>query len=271
MLAQIKMKNKSLKFKVVIFSNIFLLYYVVFCNFTVSALIDGNYQSYSITQINSNTNSDTTTDSTSSSSSGTTNGENISKSKVADSSSSKTRTKIGSSLTSDFVASSETNSSNSGTNNASFMYQNGSNIASNTENSANDVKPKAEQKKATESIEKTNSESQEKSEKVGSTEQTTEEKKEEKKQTPEDLPPVESNEIDFPEVIAATNSEESEPTNYFAGIIAWVCILIGVAIVIFVMLKGKSNADVPIQNISGNKKRRKGKHLLPDDYYRDRY
>lgn len=95
---------------------------------------------------------------------------------------------------------------------------------------------------------------------------------EEKSQTPEDLPKIESSEIDFPEVVAPTATEKNESTNYFAGIIAWVCILVGVAIVIFVMIKGKSNADVPIQNISGHKKRRKKvRHLLPDDFYRDKF
>ena len=83
---------------------------------------------------------------------------------------------------------------------------------------------------------------------------------------------MESEEIAFPEVVASANAEESNSPNYFAGIIAWVCILIGIAIVIFVMVKGRSAADVPIQNLSsGKKRRRKGKHLLPNDYYRDRF
>ncbi len=96
--------------------------------------------------------------------------------------------------------------------------------------------------------------------------------KEEKSKAPEDLPKVESSEIDFPEVVAPSSTEKTESINYLAGIIAWLCILLGAAIVIFVMVKGKSNADVPIQKISGHKKRRKkGRHLLPDDFYRDKF
>ena len=115
------------------------------------------------------------------------------------------------------------------------------------------------------------------SENVASNETTSQVKQEdknldEKAQKPEDLPPAEDSEMEFPEVVSAENAEKNGSNNLFAGIIAWGCILIGVAIVIFVMINGKSNEDVPIQAITGTKKRkRKGKHLLPNDYYRDKF
>ena len=143
-----------------------------------------------------------------------------------------------------------------------------------TKNKSTPVKPETSA-----NSEQANNEQAKESQNVASSKPTEETKKEEKipedetkKQTPEDLPAVESEEIAFPEVVASANAEDSNSPNYFAGIIAWVCILIGIAIVIFVMLKGRSAADVPIQNLSsGKKRRRKGKHLLPNDYYRDRF
>ena len=102
---------------------------------------------------------------------------------------------------------------------------------------------------------------------------TTAEKKEEKPQAPEDLPKVDSSEMDFPEVSApSTTQEKSNSINYWAGLIGWACLLIGVAIIIFVMLKGRSNPEMPVQKVHGSKKRRhKKKHLLSDDYYWDKF
>ena len=83
------------------------------------------------------------------------------------------------------------------------------------------------------------------------------------------MPKVDSSEMDFPEVSApSTTQEKSNSINYWAGLIGWACLLIGVAIIIFVMLKGRSNPEMPVQKVHGSKKRRhKKKHLLSDDYY----
>ena len=102
---------------------------------------------------------------------------------------------------------------------------------------------------------------------------TTAEKKEEKPQPPEDLPKVDSSEMDFPEVAApSATQEQAGSLNYWAGLIGWACLLVGVAIIIFVMLKGRSNPEMPVQKVHGSKKRRhKKKHLLSDDYYWDKF
>lgn len=119
---------------------------------------------------------------------------------------------------------------------------------------------------------KTESEAEKPSEEVAST-KTTAEKKEEKSQVPEDLPKVDSSEMDFPEVAApSTAQEQANSINYWAGLIGWACLLIGVAIIIFVMLKGRSNPEMPVQKVHGSKRRKhKKKHLLSDDYYRDKF
>ena len=119
---------------------------------------------------------------------------------------------------------------------------------------------------------KTESEAEKPSEEVASTKTTTE-KKEEKSQVPDDLPKVDSSEMDFPEVAApSTAQEQANSINYWAGLIGWTCLLIGVAIIIFVMLKGRSNLEMPVQKVHGSKRRRhKKKHLLSDDYYRDKF
>ncbi len=116
------------------------------------------------------------------------------------------------------------------------------------------------------------SEGEKSSAEVAST-KTTAEKKEEKPQAPEDLPKVDSSEMDFPEVAApSTTQEQTGSINYWAGLIGWACLLIGVAIIIFVMLKGRSNPEMPVQKVHGSKKRRhKKKHLLSDDYYWDKF
>ncbi len=119
---------------------------------------------------------------------------------------------------------------------------------------------------------KAEAEGEKSSAEVASTKTTTE-KAEEKPQPPEDLPKVDSSELDFPEVAApSTTQEQTGSINYWAGLIAWACLLIGVAIIIFVMLKGRSNPEMPVQKVHGSKKRRhKKKHLLSDDYYWDRF
>lgn len=119
---------------------------------------------------------------------------------------------------------------------------------------------------------KVETEGEKSSTEVAST-KTTAEKKEEKQQTPEDLPKVDSSEMDFPEVAApSATQEQAGSLNYWAGLIGWACLLVGVAIIIFVMLKGRNNPEMPVQKVHGSKKRRhKKKHLLSDDYYWDKF
>lgn len=98
------------------------------------------------------------------------------------------------------------------------------------------------------------------------------ESQEEKPQTPEDLPQVDSSELDFPEVTAPNASEPTNSLNYWAGLIGWGCLLIGVVIIIFVMLKGRYNSEMPVQIVSRTKKRkRKNEPLLSKEYYKERF
>ena len=97
----------------------------------------------------------------------------------------------------------------------------------------------------------------------------TEEKKTETSQPPEDLPKVDSSELDFPEVtVPSATQKQANPINYWTGLIGWACLLIGVVLIIFVMLKGQSTSEMPVQKVHGsNRRSRKKKHLLSDDHY----
>lgn len=182
-------------------------------------------------------------------------------------------------------ANSSNNNSNTkssvGSQKPSYSKQISSNNATKTNasqnNEENDQRTSQQKEPTSQQQTAKNNNETELSENVASNETTSQVKQEdknldEKTQKPEDLPPAEDSEMEFPEVVSAKNAEKNGSNNLFAGIIAWGCILIGVAIVIFVMINGKSNEDVPIQAITGTKKRkRKGKHLLPNDYYRDKF
>ena len=182
-------------------------------------------------------------------------------------------------------ANSSNNNSNTkssvGSQKPSYSKQISSNNATKTNasqnNEENDQRTSQQKEPTSQQQTAKNNNETELSENVASNETTSQVKQEdknldEKTQKPEDLPPAEDSDMEFPEVVSAENAEKNGSNNLFAGIIAWGCILIGVAIVIFVMINGKSNEDVPIQAITGTKKRkRKGKHLLPNDYYRDKF
>lgn len=90
--------------------------------------------------------------------------------------------------------------------------------------------------------------------------------------TPEDLPDVESDEIIFPEVIAPSSDNEQKPKNIIAGVIAWTCIVLGISIVLFVLIKGRNKGDIEPKTMkvhnSGHKK--KTKRLLDDKYYKNK-
>ncbi len=95
---------------------------------------------------------------------------------------------------------------------------------------------------------------------------------EEEQKTPEDLPEVESDEIIFPEVMSPVEETTPKSKNFLAGIIAWTCIILGIAIVIFVLIKGHHKGEIEPKAMkvhsSGHKK--KTKRLLEDKYYKKR-
>lgn len=95
---------------------------------------------------------------------------------------------------------------------------------------------------------------------------------EEKTKAPEDLPEVESDEVIFPEVMSPSEENTQKPKNILAGVIAWTCIVLGIAIVIFVLIKGRHKGDIEPKTMkvynSGHKKRTK--RLLDDKYYKKR-
>lgn len=163
-----------------------------------------------------------------------------------------------------YSSSSSASYSSSSQNSSSSAPQQSTQRENQTQNSSNPNQAASEEAKIS-------------SKNVAQNEATSEEKNkdesaEEKPKPPEDLPAVEAEEVVFPEVATPVSAEKESKTNYVAGIIAWILILAGIAMVVFIMIKGRSAADVPIQGLSGSKKRRRrGKHLLPDNYYREKF
>lgn len=98
------------------------------------------------------------------------------------------------------------------------------------------------------------------------------EKEDEQSDTPKDLPDVESDEILFPEVISPSENTSQKPKNLLAGIIAWTCIAIGIAIVIFILINGrkKGNIEPKAMKIHSSGRKKKAKRLLDDKYYKKR-
>ncbi|MDQ5983085.1 MAG: hypothetical protein RUMPE_00083 [Eubacteriales bacterium SKADARSKE-1] len=89
-------------------------------------------------------------------------------------------------------------------------------------------------------------------------------------EAPADLPEVDSSEITLPEVVAST--DENNKGGFTAGIIAWVCIGIGVAIILFVIFSGKREGEISLNTASKVKKGKKSsKKLLSDKYYKNNY
>lgn len=189
--------------------------------------------------------------------------------------------RVGVSSSSSGSSSNQGGSSSSTVNNSTYSSSSGTSSSSSSQNTSKNTQqptykenqPKTNSKPAQVASEEPKNSSQN----VAQNETTSEEKNkaesaEEKPKPPEDLPAVEDEEIAFPEVAAPASAEKETKPNYFAGVIAWGCILGGIAMVVFIMIKGKSAADVPVQRLSGSKKRRRrGKHLLPDNYYREKF
>lgn len=85
---------------------------------------------------------------------------------------------------------------------------------------------------------------------------------------PSDLPEVESSDIVLPQMTAS--NENKEKNDLIPGIVAWAFIGIGIAIILFVLIKGSrhSNKDISINNSPSKKKKNKSR-LLSDKYYKD--
>lgn len=81
-----------------------------------------------------------------------------------------------------------------------------------------------------------------------------------------DLPEITSSDIILPQVIATNNNVNSGPKNIMIGVLAWVCIITGTVIALYVMLSGRGEVVVDLEQRSKSK-RRKGR-LLSRRYYR---
>ena len=77
---------------------------------------------------------------------------------------------------------------------------------------------------------------------------------------PKDLPEVKEEEIELPEVITVTESKNKSSVSLFAGVIAWICILVGVGIILFVLFMNKKSGEFPIDTEKSSKKRKFIKH-----------
>lgn len=86
-----------------------------------------------------------------------------------------------------------------------------------------------------------------------------------------DLPDVDSSEIVLPEVIASNSNNNRD--SFVSGIIAWLCIAIGVAIVLFVIFNGKRKGEISLNTTTYKNKKnsKKSKRLLSNKYYKNRY
>lgn len=84
-------------------------------------------------------------------------------------------------------------------------------------------------------------------------------------ETPKDLPEVEESEITLPEVIVP-QQEKNENVGFVAGAVAWLCILVGVGIVLFVLFMNRRTGEFPVDTDNG-KKSKKGRKKSAQ-YYR---
>lgn len=190
--------------------------------------------------------------------------------------------RVGVSSYSSSTSSNPASSSSSTGSNSTYSSSSSSSYSSSAQNNSNSAPQQSTQRarqtqNSSTPEQSASEEAENSSQNVAQNEATSEEKNkdesaEEKPKPPEDLPAVEAEEVVFPEVATPMSAEKEAKTNYVAGIIAWILILAGIAMMVFIMIKGRSAADVPIQGLSGSKKRRRrGKHLLPDNYYREKF
>lgn len=84
-------------------------------------------------------------------------------------------------------------------------------------------------------------------------------------EAPKDLPEVEESEITLPEVIVP-QQEKNENVGFVAGAVAWLCILVGVGIVLFVLFMNRRTGEFPVDT-DNSKKSKKGRKKSAQ-YYR---
>lgn len=79
---------------------------------------------------------------------------------------------------------------------------------------------------------------------------------EDKDNKPKDLPEVKDEEIILPEVMAVTETKNESSVSLFAGVVAWSCILAGIAIILFVLFMNKNGGEFPVDSEKAKKKRK---------------
>lgn len=100
-----------------------------------------------------------------------------------------------------------------------------------------------------------------------------EEKKEvNSKEVPDDLPDVDANEVNLPQVVAKTDGEKTN-NNILLTIAAWGLIVIGILAFVFIILNGKyrrakSGTEEVKDILKGKRKKEKNNKLLPDKFYK---
>ena len=92
------------------------------------------------------------------------------------------------------------------------------------------------------------------------------------KEVPDDLPDVDANEVNLPQVVAKSDDEKPN-NNILFTIAAWCLIAIGVLAFIFIVLNGKyrraKNNEDAGGVIKGKRKWQKNSKLLPDKFYKE--
>ena len=89
---------------------------------------------------------------------------------------------------------------------------------------------------------------------------------------PDDLPDVDANEVNLPQVVAKPDDEKPN-NNILFTIAAWCLIAIGVLAFIFIVLNSKyrrAKSDEEVGGvIKGKRKWKKNSKLLPDKFYKE--
>ena len=91
------------------------------------------------------------------------------------------------------------------------------------------------------------------------------------KEVPDDLPDVDANEVNLPQVVAKTDGEKTN-NNILLTIAAWGLIVIGILAFVFIILNGKyrrAKSGTEVEDIlKGKRKKEKNNKLLPDKFYK---
>ena len=79
---------------------------------------------------------------------------------------------------------------------------------------------------------------------------------------------VSPEEVSLPQVVSNT-PETPKNDNFIVGLIAWVFVLIGVAVVVIVLFSSKGKGENVVYNKKRYTNKKKNKRLLQDKYYRN--